>query len=182
MPELLILPELSIFPLGRSGKRRGLELFPVFFHGGEKVEIRLLQIKESSGMEITSPESVTKLMKEESKADRGCLWILHLNTKNRIIEKELVSMGILDSSLVSPREVFKKAIINSANSIIAVHNHPSGLPDPSKEDRQIIEQLSKAGEILCIPLMDFIIISSSGKYWSAKENGWHNPVSKNSYT
>jgi len=133
------------------------------------MRIKLLQIKESKGEIITTPGSVSKIMKAESKADRECMWVLHLNTKNIIIEKELVSMGTLDSSLVSPREVFKGAILNSAHSIIVVHNHPSGTPEPSNEDIQIMEVLKKAGKILAIPVLDFIIISTSGEYWSAKE-------------
>jgi len=139
--------------------------------GDTKMTIRFLQIREASGEAITSPKAVCEIMTEESKADRECMWVLHLNTKNMLIEKELVSVGTLNASLVSPREIFKRAIINSAYGIILVHNHPSGFPEPSSEDEEILSLIEKAGEILCIPLIDFIIISPAGKYWSGKENG-----------
>jgi len=68
------------------------------------MEIKLLQIKESTGETVSSPSEVYEVMREESKADRECMWVLHLNAKNKIIEKELVSMGTLNASLVTPRD------------------------------------------------------------------------------
>ena len=132
------------------------------------MEIKLLQIKESTGKTISSPGEVYEVMREESKADRECLWVLHLNAKNRIIEKELVSMGTLNASLVTPREVFKRAILNSASGIIVVHNHPSGIPEPSSDDLTVRRALEQAGDLLGISLLDFIIIAPSGKFASAK--------------
>ena len=135
------------------------------------MEIKLLQIKESKGESVASAASVARFMRAEANADRECVWVLHLNVKNVIIEKELVSMGVLNSSLVAPREIFKGAILNSANSIIVVHNHPSCLPEPSEEDIRIMKVLEESGKILGIPLLDFVIISPSGKYWSVNETG-----------
>ncbi len=70
------------------------------------------------------------MMREEARADRECFWILHLNNRNRVIEKELISIGIGNSCLIHPREVFKKAIVNGAECIITVHNHPGGKVEP----------------------------------------------------
>jgi DNA repair protein RadC len=108
------------------------------------MEIKILQIRESTGETVTSPKYVAEMMTEESKADRECLWVLHLNAQNKIIEKELVAVGTVNSAIVGPREVFKKAIINSVSGIIAVHNHPSGEPEPSSEDIQIHRRLEQA--------------------------------------
>lgn len=94
--------------------------------------------------------------------------ILHLDSKNRIIKNETVSIGTLNSSLIHPREVFKSAIKESANSIILVHNHPSGDPTPSEEDEQITERLFDAGELLNIKVLDHVIIGTE-KYYSFKE-------------
>jgi len=69
--------------------------------------------------------------------------------------------------LVSPREVFKGAILNNATRIILVHNHPSGQAEPSAEDEEINEVLREAGKLLAIPVIDFVIIGESGRYWSA---------------
>ncbi len=99
-------------------------------------------------------------------ADRECFWILHLNNRNRVIEKELISIGIANSSLVHPREVFKKAIVNGANGIITVHNHPGGSTDPSYQDLEIWKKLEKSGEILGIEVMDNVILTPSGSYFS----------------
>lgn len=94
-------------------------------------------------------------------------YILMLNTQNYLIGEQLISKGILDSSIVHPREVFKPAIKNSASKIILVHNHPSGDPTPSQEDLEIIKKLIKIGEELGIRVVDSIIITED-KFWNEK--------------
>lgn len=128
------------------------------------MRVKLLEVREGRGTAITSPEDISRAMEQEAKADRETFWVLHLNTKNRIIEKELVSMGSLDNSLVHPREVFRKAIMNSCSSIITVHNHPSGDPSPSEEDQRIWSRLDEAGNILGIECLDHIVIGRYGYY------------------
>lgn len=93
---------------------------------------------------------------------------LYLDTKNKVIKEEVVSVGTLNSSLVHPREVFKVAVRESANSIILVHNHPSGSCEPSVEDIEITKIFFEAGEVLGIRVLDHIIIGKGG-YWSWKE-------------
>lgn len=92
-------------------------------------------------------------------------YILMLDTKNNIIKEEEISKGILDASIVHPREIFKPAIKNSASKIILVHNHPSGDPNPSSEDLDITEKLIKSGEEIGISILDSII-SGDSNYWS----------------
>jgi DNA repair protein RadC len=133
------------------------------------MKLKLLQIREISGEVVYSPEVVAGLMAEEAKADRECFWILHLNASNKIIEKELVSIGTVTSSLVHPREVFKKAILNGATGIITIHNHPGGQVVPSRDDKLIWERLEEAGKVLGIEVLDHLIITSSGQYHSKKE-------------
>jgi len=133
------------------------------------MKIKFIEVKEAKGEKISSPKIVTKLMGEEGKADREAFWVLHLNAKNKIIEKELVSLGIVNSSLVHPREVFKKAILNGDSGIITVHNHPSGDPTPSEEDFRVWNRLEEAGKILGIEVVDNIIITPVGEYYSWKE-------------
>jgi len=135
------------------------------------MKLKLLRVKEASGENICSPDVVAKTMKEEAKADRECFWILHLNCRNMVIEKELISIGIANSALVHPREVFKKAIVNGAKNIITVHNHPSGSTDPSFQDLEIWKKLKKSGEILEIAVIDNIILTPSGSYFSENEEG-----------
>lgn len=130
------------------------------------MELKILRVREASGDSIRSPDMAVRLLDEEAKADRECFWVLHINTANRIIEKELVSIGTVNSSLVHPREVFKKAILNGSASIITVHNHPSGQLKPSKDDQNIWERLDDAGKILGIEVLDHLIIAPSGEYYS----------------
>jgi len=95
-------------------------------------------------------------------------YVLMLNTQNCIIGEQLISKGILDASIIHPREIFKPAIKNSASKIILVHNHPSGDPKPSAEDEEITRRLVKSGEELEIKVLDSVIIGD-GKWWSWKE-------------
>ncbi|MFH1648467.1 MAG: JAB domain-containing protein [Patescibacteria group bacterium] len=133
------------------------------------MEFKFMKVRETSGDTIHSPETVKALMTEEAKADRECFWVLHLNTANRIIEKELVSVGTVNVSLVHPREVFKKAILYGATSIITVHNHPGKQAQPSLEDRMIWERLDEAGKLLGIKVLDHIILTPSGECYSEKQ-------------
>ncbi|MFT4309342.1 MAG: RadC family protein [Candidatus Woesearchaeota archaeon] len=99
-----------------------------------------------------------------SEHDKEYFIALLLDTKNKIIREETISIGTLNSSLVHPREVFKNAIKESANSIILVHNHPSGDPEPSEEDIEITRILMRAGELLNIKVLDHVIIGKEGYY------------------
>jgi len=127
-----------------------------------KREMKFLTVKEATTKKLNSAEKVFGFMEAEASIDRECVWVLHFNTHLELIEKELVSMGNLDAAIVHPREAFKKAILNSSSQIIVVHNHPSGDFTPSEEDRHIATRLRKAGEILDIPLVDFMVISTRG--------------------
>ena len=96
--------------------------------------------------------------------------IILLDSQNKIIKViEEISIGILNSSLVHPREVFAEAIKEKANSIILVHNHPSGDIEPSEGDKQVTERIKEAGKILKINLMDHVIIGED-TYYSFRED------------
>jgi DNA repair protein RadC len=96
-------------------------------------------------------------------------YVLMLNNQNNIIGEHFVSKGILDASIIHPREVFRFAIKNAASKIIIAHNHPSGNSDPSMEDLEITEKLIKSGEELGIKMLDHIILGKE-RYWSWLEN------------
>jgi len=118
---------------------------------------------------ISCAEDVFNLMHETFKDKKEeHFYVLMLDTKNNIIAEQLISKGILDASIIHPREVFKPAIKNSASKIILVHNHPSGDPNPSSEDLEITERLIKAGEEIGISVLDSVILGGD-KYWSWKE-------------
>ncbi len=91
--------------------------------------------------------------------DKESLVVAFLNTKNRVIDYEQVSIGTINSSVIHPREVFRNAILNKAVSVLLCHNHPSGNLTPSPEDLAVTKSLKEAGEMLGIPVVDHIIIT-----------------------
>tara|TARA_Y100000034_G_scaffold136241_1_gene211741 strand:+ start:98 stop:760 length:663 start_codon:yes stop_codon:yes gene_type:complete len=121
-----------------------------------------LPIKTAKDVFLYASEKISDNKKEH-------FMILHLDSKNRVIKDEIISIGILNASIIHPREVFKSAIKESANSIILVHNHPSGDSEPSIEDKEITERLMEAGELLDIKVLDHVIIGKDN-FHSFKEN------------
>jgi len=108
---------------------------------------------------LKSPEDVAAVMRSKLKGKKKeHFWVLCLDTRNKLINWKQVSIGSLDTSIVHPREVFKEAVSSSAASVIFVHNHPSGDPEPSKEDIELTKRLVKAGEIIGIDVLDHIIV------------------------
>jgi proteasome lid subunit RPN8/RPN11 len=97
--------------------------------------------------------------------------VMLLNSANRVILYSKVSEGILNSSLVHPREVFQRAILGNACGVILVHNHPSGNPEPSGEDLRVTRQLVEGGKVLGIPVHDHLILTPDGKFTSFAERG-----------
>lgn len=87
---------------------------------------------------------------------------LYLNSHNHVVHDEVISIGTVNSNLVHPREVFRPAIEYSAAAVILAHNHPSGLSEPSDEDRRVTEQLVAAGKLVGIDVLDHVVISKDG--------------------
>ena len=87
---------------------------------------------------------------------------LLLNSRHRVLREVLVTRGILDSALIHPREVFRPAVSEGAAGVILVHNHPSGDPTPSAEDRAVTRQLAEAGRAVGIPVLDHVILGRGG--------------------
>ena len=128
---------------------------------------------ESKGfkVKIKSAEDVYNYFKDAlATKNKEHFIALFLDTKNRIIGEEVVSVGTLNSSIIHPREVFNPAIKASASSVVIVHNHPSGDFLPSKEDEQFTKMLCDAGEILGIKVLDHVIIGKDG-FFGIKEKG-----------
>ncbi|MCP1111638.1 JAB domain-containing protein, partial [Lachnospiraceae bacterium PAL227] len=141
-------------------------------NGVDLVNVRL--IRESTlytDKLITSPRDAADLMANElALYDREVMCVLNLNTKGGVLNMNIVSMGTINASLVSPREVFKASILSNAASIIICHNHPSGEPTPSREDVLLTQRLKNAGELLGIELLDHVIVGGvTGKRFSFME-------------
>lgn len=96
---------------------------------------------------------------------------LYLDAKGRVLHERTVSSGTLTSSLVHPREVFAPALLHRAAALVVAHNHPSGDPEPSAEDRAATRRLHRAGRLLGVELLDHVVISAGG-FVSFLERGW----------
>ena len=121
---------------------------------------------------INSPWQMYKAMCDIYHLDRQAeeaLYVVCVNTKNRIIGIHEVSRGTIDSSLVNQRELFKRVLVNNAAKIFVIHNHPSGDAAPSNADHIVTKKIKNAGELLDIALLDHIIIGD-GQYYSFKEH------------
>ena len=108
---------------------------------------------------LDTPERIADLLREQSRpreVEQFC--VVLLNTRRRLIGLETVSQGTLDTLLVHPREVFKRAIAANASAVVLVHNHPSGDPTPSEADIKVTRDLIRAGQLLKIEVLDHVII------------------------
>ena len=103
--------------------------------------------------------------------DREQFVCCHLDVKNRLLSRELVSIGHLSSALVHPREVFKPAVALSAAAVIVAHNHPSGNPRPSGDDLELTARLDRCGELLGVALLDHLVVGDK-EVTSIREYGW----------
>jgi DNA repair protein RadC len=108
---------------------------------------------------LDTPERIADLLREQSRPQEVEQFrVVLLNTRRRLLAIETVSHGTLDTILVHPREVFKKAIAANASAVVLVHNHPSGDPTPSEADIKVTRDLIRAGQLLKIEVLDHVII------------------------
>ncbi len=122
--------------------------------------------------ELTSPEAVVKAVRYTIKDKaREHFKLVLLNVRNAILAISTISVGTANASLVHPREVFKEAIAHSASSVVLVHNHPSGNPEPSEDDIKLTQRLVEAGRLLGIEVLDHIIITARDEFVSFKARG-----------
>ena len=158
---LAVLASLSLTALIKTngiGKDKAATLLAAF-EINRRIES---QSKWFSEKKITSPKDVADifipLLRDEVKEK---FILVCLNSANKIIRYEIISIGNLNSSVVHPREIFKAGIENNSASLILIHNHPSGNPEPSNEDISITRKIVEAGKILDIPVFDHLIIAGN---------------------
>ena len=120
--------------------------------------------------EILTPEDVWKLCADIRNSKKEHFVAFYLDTQSKLIERQIISIGTLNASLVHPREVFEPAVALHAASVIVAHNHPSGAPDPSADDIAITKRLIAAGKILGIELIDHVIVTADS-FLSFKDRG-----------
>ena len=143
----------------------------------EKIEVvNIRMVKEPSlysTEKIRSPEDVLRVIaKELATYDREVFAVLNLKTNGQPINLNICSVGTLDASVVSPREVFKSTILSNSAAFVAVHNHPSGSLNPSQEDKDVTKRLLSCSELLGVNMLDHIIVAGgTGEMYSFKSEG-----------
>ena len=131
---------------------------------------RALLEPEDTSIAIQSPADIYEHFKYLALHEEEHFVGVYLNTKSKVILQQVLSVGTLNTSLVHPREFYAPAIRVKCASVVAVHNHPSGDPTPSREDMDITKRLTEAGRLLGIELLDHVVIGSN-KFVSFREKG-----------
>lgn len=185
--------ELSRDLIGRFGGSRGLgflrevtreELLSVpgigpvkateLLSAGE-LSRRIARSEKHEQVSLGQPNAIASYFMEDlCYLDHEEMWVAMFNTKNRLLHTEVVSVGTVNASLASPREIFLNALRHHAVYVVLLHNHPSGDPEPSAADIRLTAQLAEAGAMLHIPVMDHIIIGDH-RYLSFRERGLLQP-------
>lgn len=135
------------------------------------VKVRLVRENNQSYKLVNNANDVIPVLRETMGVyDREHIVALYLNCKNQLVAIEETSIGTTSSCLVSPKEIFKTALLSNAAGVVLTHNHPTGDPTPSDNDIKFTHELISAGKILGVDVVDHIVIGE-GKYVSLKEKG-----------
>lgn len=142
----------------------------------KKYTVKLVkeQEMEYKGGKVTSSKKASKLINKIFNMDSQpseIFVMLALDVQKKPTGCFLISQGTINSTISSPRDIFQRALLVNAHSIIVAHNHPSGEVEPSPEDIRITQRLTEAGKLMEIELIDHLIIGEEGKYYSFLENG-----------
>ncbi|MCZ6691415.1 MAG: DNA repair protein RadC [Planctomycetota bacterium] len=196
--EEILAPIAGLFQNSQDARRTARELLEVFggVHGLRRASMRELtsvdgigpataacihaafllgrrsleMVRERRGPYRGARDVFEYLQPEVNGLEKEHFYALLLDSKNRLLRVDLVSIGTLTASLVHPRETFCAAIRESAASLIVAHNHPSGDPSPSAEDLEVTARLHKAGDVIGIPVLDHVILGA-GRFVSLAERG-----------
>ena len=163
------LSQASIEELSRVkgiGLARAIQIKAIFELG------KRIEQNQDEKIVISNPADVAKVVGSRvNHKQKEHFLLLSLDTRNTVKKISKITVGILDSSLIHPREVFKEAIQSLASSIILVHNHPSGNPNPSEADIEMTKRMVETGSIIGIKVLDHVITAGEEVY-SFRENGF----------
>ncbi len=134
----------------------------------------LISERHAPPYRISSPSDAYTVLKRYSNARTERFLVVLLNGAHDVVSVRIITVGLLNRTIVHPREVFRPAIVENAASIVLSHNHPSNKLEPSPEDLEITRRLQDAGEILGIPVLDHLIIGRTG-FYSMVERGQMSP-------
>ena len=139
----------------------------------QRIKQIVQEVEANESYVIRSPEDAAKVAASFiGDEDREVFFLMCLNTKNQVVAVHRVSVGSINATIVSSREVMKTAILNNAASIIVSHNHPSQDITPSREDIEVTKRLDQVGKFLDILLLDHVIVNAKAEFISLKEKGY----------
>jgi len=166
------LRRIASAPLGTLTAVEGIgRARAALIHASLELGRRMMNETRQEGMEVRSPRDIYRLFGprlEDLPVEE--FHVAVLDAQHRVERDITITRGLLNTSLVHPREVFREAIAERAAALILVHNHPSGDPTPSLDDRTVTDQLVAAGQLLDIPVHDHVIVGR-GRYTSFAEAG-----------
>lgn len=141
-----------------------------------RYELRIVKVKgvheESPDFgKVTMPVQVLPYLDTIKNAEQEHFVAISLDGAGNVITSRIITIGLLNHSLIHPRETFRGAILDNAASIIIAHNHPSGSLEPSSQDIAITNQIKEAGQIIGIQVIDHIIVTKYDNFYSMKEHG-----------
>jgi len=131
--------------------------------------LRQQSVREACGPPLKCGHDVAELCSASRSLDKETFFVASLDQKNRVIDVHLVSLGTLTGAPVHPREVYRPALADGAAAVAFVHNHPSGSPEPSRDDREITARLLEAGKLLGIRVLDHVIVGRDSHFSFVEE-------------
>ena len=141
------------------GQAKALQIASVLALAG-----RLYDKQNAPDNLVLSAQDAISLVSDLKEKKQEHLVCLYLNARNALIKKEIISIGTLDKSIIHPREIFAPGLEMHAAAVILVHNHPSGDPSPSEQDKQVAKRIIEAGKLMGVNVVDFIIVAKNGIY------------------
>lgn len=131
---------------------------------------RIIQGEQKTKIFVRSPKDIMDLVSDMQLLRVEQFRVMYFNTKNRLMHMETITQGTINATVITPREIFSPAVRLLASSVALIHNHPSGDPAPSFEDKEVTQRIVESGEALGISVLDHVIVGT-GSYYSFKEQG-----------
>ncbi len=151
---LMYLSREQLMEIPGVGRVKALQLQSI-----AELARRITKAEQEESVLLGRPISIAEyFMKELRFETQECVYAVYLDQKCKLLKRTMITKGTVNASLISPREIYLEALRCKAVNLVLVHNHPSGNPKPSPEDKRVTAQLKKSGELLQIPLIDHIII------------------------
>jgi DNA repair protein RadC len=173
------LNDLAAEPVEELARRRGMgRVKAQIIKAALELGLRLAREIKPAEIRVRAPGDAANLLRDRVRGlEEEVFWVLLLNARNRLkTEPQEITRGILDASLIHPREVFRRAIRHASAAVIVAHNHPSGDPTPSAEDLSVTRQMIEAGKVVGIPVLDHVIlgvarVGQENDFLSLRESG-----------